>query len=84
MMTKLLPNANRSHEPTAKQLTTDILVGPILPVMLRLALPTVAVLVVQALVGVVETYFVSSLGADVLAGVAVVFPVLMLMQMMAN
>ncbi|UCZ75897.1 MATE family efflux transporter [Dickeya zeae] len=84
MMTKLLPNANRSHEPTAKQLTTDILVGPILPVMLRLALPTIAVLVVQALVGVVETYFVSSLGADVLAGVAVVFPVLMLMQMMAN
>ncbi|MCI4237424.1 MATE family efflux transporter [Dickeya dianthicola] len=84
MMTKLLPNANRSREPTAKQLTTDILVGPILPVMLRLALPTIAVLVVQALVGVVETYFVSSLGADVLAGVAVVFPVLMLMQMMAN
>ncbi|ANE76286.1 MATE family efflux transporter [Dickeya solani] len=84
MMTKLLPNANRSHEPTAKQLTTDILVGPILPVMLRLALPTIAVLVVQALVGIVETYFVSSLGADVLAGVAVVFPVLMLMQMMAN
>ncbi|WP_242814630.1 MATE family efflux transporter [Dickeya dianthicola] len=83
-MTKLLPNANRSREPTAKQLTTDILVGPILPVMLRLALPTIAVLVVQALVGVVETYFVSSLGADVLAGVAVVFPVLMLMQMMAN
>jgi putative MATE family efflux protein len=52
--------------------------------MLRLALPTVAVLVIQTLVGVIETYFVSSLGADVLAGVAVVFPVLMLMQMMAN
>ncbi|WES86918.1 MATE family efflux transporter [Dickeya fangzhongdai] len=84
MMTKLLPNVNRSHEPTARQLTTDMLAGPILPVMLRLALPTVAVMVVQTLVGVIETYFVSSLGADVLAGVAVVFPVLMLMQMMAN
>ncbi|WP_038907123.1 MATE family efflux transporter [Dickeya oryzae] len=84
MMTTLLPNANRSREPAAKPLTTAMLAGPILPVMLRLALPTVAVLVVQTLVGVMETYFVSSLGAGVLAGVAVVFPILMLMQMMAN
>lgn len=61
-----------------------MLSGPIVPVMLRLALPTVAVLLIQTLVGVIETYFVSSLGANVLAGVAVVFPVLMLMQMMAN
>ncbi len=52
--------------------------------MLKLALPTLAVLVVQTFVGIMETYFVSSLGADVLAGVSVVFPVLMLMQMMAN
>ncbi|WP_459607618.1 MATE family efflux transporter [Dickeya oryzae] len=84
MMTTLLPNTNRNREPAAKLLTTAMLAGPILPVMLRLALPTVAVLVVQTLVGVMETYFVSSLGAGVLAGVAVVFPILMLMQMMAN
>ena len=58
--------------------------GPIVPVMLRLALPTVVVLVVQALVGVVEMYFISFLGTDALAGAALVFPVLMLMQMMAN
>jgi Na+-driven multidrug efflux pump len=31
-----------------------------------------------------ETYFVSFLGTEALAGVALVFPVLMLMQMMAN
>ncbi|GAB7194855.1 MATE family efflux transporter [Dickeya oryzae] len=84
MMTTLLPNTNRNREPAAKPLTTAMLAGPILPVMLRLALPTVVVLVVQTLVGVMETYFVSSLGAGVLAGVAVVFPILMLMQMMAN
>ncbi|UPT57229.1 MATE family efflux transporter [Dickeya zeae] len=84
MMTTLLPNTNRNREPAAKPLTTAMLAGPILPVMLRLALPTVAVLVVQTLVGVMETYFVSSLGAGVLAGIAVVFPILMLMQMMAN
>ena len=49
--------------------------------MLRLALPTIVVLVVQTLVGVTETYFVSSLGTEALAGVALVFPVLMLVQM---
>jgi putative MATE family efflux protein len=61
-----------------------ILNGPILPTMLILALPTVTVLVVQTFVGVAETYFVSFLGTDALAGVALVFPVLMLMQMMSN
>src|SRR5438128_9755884 len=61
-----------------------ILDDPIVPVMLRLGLPTLVVLVVQTLVGVVETYFVSFLGTQALAGVALVFPVLMLMQMMAN
>jgi Na+-driven multidrug efflux pump len=36
-----------------------VLSGPIVPTLLRLALPTVAVLVIQTLVGVTETYFVS-------------------------
>ena len=58
--------------------------GSILSTMLRLAWPTVIVLVVQTFVGVAETYFVSFLGTDALAGVALVFPVLMLMQMMSN
>ncbi|MEI2384731.1 MATE family efflux transporter [Breoghania sp. JC706] len=61
-----------------------ILAGPIIPTMLRLALPTIIVLVVQTLVGVAETYFISFLGTDALAGVTLVFPILMLMQMMAN
>ena len=61
-----------------------LLTGPILPTMLALAGPIIVVLVVQTLVGVAETYFVSFLGTDALAGVALVFPVLMLMQMMSN
>ncbi|MBP2307075.1 MATE family efflux transporter [Azospirillum melinis] len=52
--------------------------------MLRLAVPTTLVLVIQTLVGVAETWFVGFLGTEALAGVALVFPVLMLMQMMAN
>ena len=61
-----------------------LLAGPVVPVMLRLALPTVAVLFVQTLVSVAETYFVSFLGTDTLAGVALVFPALLLMTTMSN
>jgi Na+-driven multidrug efflux pump len=61
-----------------------VLDGPIMPTLLRLALPTVVVLVVQTLVGVAETYFISFLGTEALAGATLVFPVLMLMQMMSN
>jgi hypothetical protein len=42
------------------------------------------VLAVQTLVGVAETYFVSSLGTAAVAGVALVFPLFMLMTMMSN
>ena len=38
---------------------------------------------VQASVGLIETYFIGMLGTDALAGVALVFPVMMLMQMMS-
>jgi putative MATE family efflux protein len=58
--------------------------GPILPILLRLALPLIAVLLVQTFVNVAETYFVGLLGTDALAGVSLVFPVLMLMTMMSN
>src|SRR3954467_11821153 len=61
-----------------------MLEGPILPTMLRFAVPTIAVLVAQTLVGIAETFYVSFLGTEALAGVALVFPVLMLMQMMSN
>jgi len=40
-------------------------------------------MVVQASVGLIETYFIGKLGTDALAGVALVFPALMLMQMMS-
>jgi putative MATE family efflux protein len=70
--------------PPRRTAAARILAGPIMPILIGLAMPTVVVLVVQALVGVVETYFISFLGTDALAGVALVFPVLMLMQMMSN
>jgi Na+-driven multidrug efflux pump len=57
--------------------------GAIVGTLLRLAAPNVLVMFVQASVGLIETYFVAKLGTDALAGVALVFPVLMLMQMMS-
>lgn len=51
----------------------------IAPQLVRLSLPVLAVLALQTLVGIAETYFVSRLGIDAVAGVAIVFPVFMLM-----
>jgi putative MATE family efflux protein len=48
-----------------------------------LAAPNVAVTVVQSSVTVADAYFVAALGADALAGLALVFPLVMLMQMMS-
>jgi putative MATE family efflux protein len=63
--------------------TRLILEGAIVPTLLRLALPNVAVMVVQAAIGALESYYVSGLGTDALAGMALVFPVLMTMQTMS-
>src|SRR5262245_14825955 len=63
--------------------TRVLLEGPIVSTLLRLATPNVLVMFVQASVGLIETYFVGKLGTDALAGVVLVFPVLMLMQMMS-
>ncbi|MDB5814873.1 MAG: family efflux transporter [Rhodocyclales bacterium] len=73
-----------SITPSSLKAPPGVLHGPIISTMLRLAGPTVVVLVVQTFVGVVETYFVSFLGTEALAGVTLVFPILMLMQMTSN
>ena len=61
--------------------TRLLLEAPIGRTLLRLAAPNVVVMVAQAAVGLIETYFVGKLGVDALAGMALVFPVVMLMQM---
>jgi putative MATE family efflux protein len=63
--------------------TRRLVEGPIAPTLLRLALPNMFVMLVQASIGLIETYFVAALGTDALAGMALVFPVLMLVQMIS-
>lgn len=61
--------------------TRLLLEAPIVPTVLRLAAPNLLVMIVQASVGLIETYFVGKLGSDALAAMALVFPIVMLMQM---
>jgi putative MATE family efflux protein len=71
--------ANQAMDPR----TRVLLEAPIASTLLRLAVPNVLVMLAQAAAGLVETYFIGRLGTDALAGVALVFPVVMLMQMMS-
>lgn len=60
-----------------------LLVAPPVPTIARLALPTTAVMIAQSGVSIAETWVVGQLGTEALAGFALVFPLLMLMTMMA-
>lgn len=63
--------------------TRRLLTGPILPTMLGLAWPNILVMLAQASTGLIETWWVSHLGTDALAGMALVFPCFMMMQMLS-
>src|SRR5580700_11556910 len=63
--------------------TRALVEGPIAKTLIRLAAPNMLVMLAQTCVGLIETYFIGKLGTDSLAGVALVFPIVMLMQMMS-
>jgi putative MATE family efflux protein len=63
--------------------TRMLIEAPVAATLVRLAAPNMLVMVAQASVGLIETYFVGQLGTDALAGVSLVFPAVMLMQMMS-
>jgi putative MATE family efflux protein len=81
--------ADRAHEPPAQRVpamtsrTERLLHGPVVLTLLRLATPNVLVMLAQAVTGLIETYFVARLGTDALAGMALVFPGVMLIQMIS-
>jgi putative MATE family efflux protein len=63
--------------------TRKLLEAPIVPTIMRLAMPNVVVMVMQSAIGLIETWFVAKLGTDALAGMALVFPLLMVIQMIS-
>jgi len=63
--------------------TRSLLEAPIVPLLLRMAWPNVLVMLGQAATGIIETWWVAKLGTDALAGMALVFPGFMMMQMIS-
>jgi putative MATE family efflux protein len=60
---------------------SPLLTAPIVPTLARLAAPGIALALFQTAVSVADTYVVGQLGTEALAGLALVFPMVMLLQM---
>ncbi len=63
--------------------TNSLVTSPILPTLLRLALPNTVAMFGSTLVAVAETSYIGRLGIEPLAAIALVFPFAMLTQMMS-
>lgn len=74
----------KAHPPALDARTRALLEAPITPTLLRMAAPNMVVMLAQACAGLIETYFIGRLGTDALAGMALAFPLVMLMQMLSN
>ena len=77
------PAAPPAPETEMSPRTLLLLKGPILTTLLVLAWPNILVMVAQASTGLIETFWVSRLGTDALAGIALVFPGFMMMTMLS-
>ena len=60
-----------------------LLSGPVLPSLMRLALPNMGAMVAGSVGAIAETAYVGHLGVPALAGMAVVFPLVMLQGMLS-
>src|SRR5690242_21765578 len=93
-MTSAMTNASASAVPAsatpalskpAAARTRLLLEGPIVATLLRLAAPNVVVnVVLTAVTATVDAHFVGRVGPEALAGISLVFPLIMLMQQVAN
>jgi len=71
-----------AHPPAAP--VNRLLASPVLPTLLKLALPNTIAMFGIALVAIAETAYIGRLGVEPLAGIALVFPFVMLTQMMST
>ena len=60
-----------------------LLSGPVWPTLLRLATPNMIGVLIQSMIGIVDAWFLGQLGRTALAGVALVFPLFMLQNMLS-
>jgi putative MATE family efflux protein len=61
--------------------TEGLLTAPVVPTLVRLAAPGLLLVAFQSMISIGDTYFVGRLGTEPLAGLALVFPLVMLLQM---
>jgi putative MATE family efflux protein len=61
-----------------------LLTGPILPLLLRFSLPNMVAMLATALAAMAETVYVGNFGPPALAGMALVFPFVMLQTMLSG
>jgi putative MATE family efflux protein len=80
---RAIPAAGKIASPLAAHAENALVSSPILPALLRLTLPNLAAMLVVALVAIFETVYVGILGTTPLAAIALVFPLIMLMQMLS-
>ena len=65
------------------QRTEHLLTAPALPLLVSLSIPSSIAFIVQSTVSLTEVWYVGQLGSTPLAAMALVFPMLMLMQMLS-
>lgn len=63
--------------------TRRMLEAPIIPLLLMMAWPNMLIMLTQASSGLIETWWIAKLGTDALAGMALVFPTVMLVTMVS-
>ena len=64
--------------------TQEFLNNPIMPLLIRMSAPNTVAFFIQAIVVLTEVWFISKLGTNSLAAVALAFPLLMLTQTMSG
>ena len=65
------------------QRTHHLLHAPALPLLVKMSVPSSIAFIVQSTVSLTEVWYVGQLGSTPLAAMALVFPMLMLMQMLS-
>ena len=80
----MTPNTAPDKASNARALRTKrLLEGPIAPTLLGLATANLPLMIGQAGAGVIEGWYIGQLGVGALASVALVYPILIMMQMCA-
>lgn len=77
------PTAAAAANPPADKRTAMLRYGPVVPTLLLLTLPNLIALGSSAVVSIAETAYVGTLGVAALGGIALAFPIFMLMQMLS-